>query len=265
MFRAQRTHKRAACTSPARLCLGLLLVATLVAGCGGSNTASTVAIQGAQVTFTTEDGVVLSGHLFGSGANGVVLSHMYPADQKSWYATAKQLASEGYLVLTYDFRGYGFSEGSQQIEHFDLDVVAACQEIADAGAENVVLIGASMGGTASLKAAATLFGSQLSSANVPTPRLTIAGVATLSAPVSFKGLSVGKSISQIYCPLLFVAAKEDSGADEALELERLSSNTGQLEIVSGSDHGTDLLTGERADEVYDMLLDFLKKNLPLQD
>jgi uncharacterized protein len=246
-------------------CLLFLVVCMGLSACGGSSTTTTLGIQGKQVTFTTEDGVVLSGHLFGSGSDGIVLSHMYPADQKSWYPTAKQLAAQGYLVLTYDFRGYGSSEGMKQIDHIDSDVLAACQEIAEAGAENVVLIGASMGGTASLKAAAALFASQLSASQTADHTLTVAGVATLSAPVSFQGLSVGKSLADIYCPLLFIAAKEDAGADGALELERLSSNTGDLEIVSGSDHGTDLLTGSQTDKVYGLLLKFLEKNLPLKD
>jgi|WetSurMetagenome_2_1015567.scaffolds.fasta_scaffold59403_2 pimeloyl-ACP methyl ester carboxylesterase len=246
------------------LCLLFLLVCTGLSACGGSSTTTTQGIQGKQVTFTTEDGVVLSGHLFGGGTNGIVLSHMYPADQKSWYPTAKKLATLGYLVLTYDFRGYGLSEGMKQIDHIDRDVLAACREIAEAGAENVVLIGASMGGTASLEAAAALFTSQLS-VQTADHTLTVAGVATLSAPVSFQGLAVGKSLADIYCPLLFIAGKKDVGADGALELERLSGNTGDLEIVSGSDHGTDLLAGSHADDVYDLLLKFLEKNLPLKD
>jgi pimeloyl-ACP methyl ester carboxylesterase len=222
-------------------------------------------IQGTQVTFRTEDGILLSGHTFGSGTAGVVLSHMYPADQESWYPTAKKLAAEGYLVLCYDFRGYGYSEGNKQIEYIDRDVFAAVEKIAAAGATHVVLIGASMGGTASLMTAERLFAGQLSSAQARTLHITVAGVATLSAPVSFKGLSAKNSVKKLYCPLLFVAAKEDEGASEALELERLSGNTGQLKIFSGSDHGTALLEGSHADEVYELLLDFLRKNMPVEN
>ncbi len=82
------------------------------------------------VTFTTDDGVVLGGHLFGTGSKGVILAHMYPADQTSWYATAEKLAAQGYLVLTFDFRGYGESEGDKQIDRIDRDVMAAANEIA---------------------------------------------------------------------------------------------------------------------------------------
>lgn len=250
------------------LCLLLPLLSLGVASCGDEDAATGTTnggIPGKQVTFETEDGVLLSGHTFGSGTAGVVLSHMYPADQKSWYPTAKQLAAEGYFVLTYDFRGYGHSEGNKQIEHIDRDVFAAVEKLAAAGATHVVLIGASMGGTASLLAAERIFAGQLAASQERTVKVTLAGVATLSAPVTFQGLNAEHAVEDIYCPLLFIAAKDDEGTDAALELERLSSNTGQLEIVPGSDHGTDLLSGSQKDKVYRVLLDFLRKNLPVED
>src|SRR5512136_565205 len=65
------------------------------------------------VTFTSDDGVTLSGTLFGSGTSAVIFSHMFPTDQTSWTPIAKDLAGRGYLVLTYDFRGYGASQGAK--------------------------------------------------------------------------------------------------------------------------------------------------------
>ena len=44
------------------------------------------------MSFTTDDGVTLNGHLFGSGGAGIILAHMYPADQTSWIPTAQRLA-----------------------------------------------------------------------------------------------------------------------------------------------------------------------------
>jgi len=251
-------------TVPVAVVLVVLLASSgLLLACERDST-TTMAGSGdaKKVTFTTQDGIELAGYLFGTGAAGVVLAHMYPTDQTSWYAAANRLAEEGYLVLTFDFRGYGDSAGNKQFEYLDRDVFAAVQHIAEAGASNVVIVGASMGGTASLAAAEELFAGQLSSADIPAVKTTVAGVATLSAPVSFKGLSAERSVAKIYCPLLFVAAKDDVGADGATELEELSGNSGDLEIVAGEDHGTDLLQGSEADEVWDLLLDFLSKNLP---
>jgi dienelactone hydrolase len=204
------------------------------------------------VTFTTEDGVTLSGSLFGSGTQGVVLAHMYPADQTSWYPVAERLAEEGYFVLTFDFRGYGESEGTKDIQYLDKDVAAAVQYTRGAGAEEVVLVGASMGGTACLKAAAEL--QTMSS-------IRLAGVVTLSAPVGFKGLSAAEAVPNLVVPLLFMAAEHDVGANGASELEQLSGGEGDLGIVAGDAHGTDLFDSPQAEQVWTLLLDFLQATM----
>lgn len=204
------------------------------------------------VTFTTQDGITLRGHIYGSGNWGVVLSHMYPADQTSWTAIAEKLAQEGYLVLTYDFRSYGESGGSKDIVLIDRDVLAAVNCLRTAGASDIVLVGASMGGTASLMTATTF--QAMSS-------VRLAGVATLSAPVEFEGLSATGAVPTLVVPLLFIAAEDDVGAEGARKLEELSSNKGDLQIVPGSDHGTDLFSGAQADTVWRLLLGFLQQNL----
>jgi len=248
------------------LCALVVMSAGSMTACNGDSSTSTTASAaqtGADtaasgsdtsasesVSFTTGDGVTLSGHLFGSGPSGVVLAHMYPADQTSWYATAERLAQEGYLVLTFDFRGYGDSEGTKQIELIDRDVVAAIKELAGAGATRVALIGASMGGTAGLIAASQA-----------TP-VSIAGVTTLSAPVEFKGLSAGEAIPKLTVPLLFIAAEDDSGADGARELHELAGSEAELELFPGDEHGTELLEGPHAEEVWELLSGFLERVLP---
>ena len=183
----------------------------------------------------------------------MILAHMYPADQTSWYPTAEKLAGEGYLVLTFDFRGYRESQGTKQIEYLHRDVMGAIRELASEGAVRAVLIGASMGGTACLIAAST---AQAFS------QIAVTGVATLSAPIEFNGLSAEKATPEIQVPLLFIAAEDDVGADGARALQDLAANRGDLQIVPGSDHGTDLLDGQQASKVWDLLLQFLDENMP---
>src|SRR3972149_1326741 len=75
---------------------------------GAETSADRTAFVGTVVTFTTDDRGTLSGRLFkgqNSDAAGVVLAHMYPADQTSWWDYARTLAAEGYVALTFDFRG----------------------------------------------------------------------------------------------------------------------------------------------------------------
>jgi pimeloyl-ACP methyl ester carboxylesterase len=256
---------------PAVLCAFVMAFVSFAVACdqgGATPTSSDVGAPGGSsqaVSFTTEDGVTLGGHLFGSGSRGVILAHMYPTDQTSWYPTAERLAAEGYLVLTFDFRGYGESGGDKQIEQLDRDVMAAAQEIADAGATEVVLVGASMGGTACLKMAGEIFASMISSVAPPPyeiPAVGVVGVVTLSAPVEFKGLAVADDVPMPVCPLLFMAAEDDIGAEGAAALERLAPNQGDLQIVLGDDHGTGLLVGPESEKVWALLIAFLAENLP---
>jgi len=206
----------------------------------------------AAVTFGTDDGVTLSGHLFGSGSSGVILTHMYPADQTSWREMAKRLAGEGYLVLTFDFRGYGESGGDKEIDKIARDVTAAVNFVREEGTSEVVLAGASMGGTACLVA-----GEQAQ--NLSSIRL--AGIAALSAPVEFRGLSAAAAVPKIVVPLLFISAEDDEGAAGAQQLQQLAAGKGDLHILPGGDHGTALLGGDQADEVYRLLSDFIRTSL----
>lgn len=242
--------------------LAILCCLPLVA-CAGSGAptstapASTTAPEvpqatGRAVSFTAEDGITLGGRVFGSGDAGIVLAHMYPADQTSWYATAESLARQGYLVLTFDFRGYGESSGTKDIDRLDRDVDAAIRHLRSEGAWEIALVGASMGGTACLKVAE--FYQALSS-------MRLAAVATLSAPVEFRGLSAAEAMPRLVVPLLFVAAEEDAGATGARQLQQLSGGNGTLLVVPGSDHGTDLLSGDQGERVYTQLLDFLRRHL----
>lgn len=201
--------------------------------------------EGAEkVFFTSEDGVELSGHVFGSGEKTVIMAHMYPADQRSWYSIARDSANRGYTVLTFDFRGYGESGGDKDIDSIDLDLEAAWREMKSRGAASVVLAGASMGGTAALRVAA----------EQPT-----AGVVTLSAPVEFKGLSAGDAVGRVNAPKLFLAAEEDAGAENARALHEAALPPKDMEIFPGSAHGTDLFSGEEGEAVKKRFFAFLSE------
>ena len=114
-----------------------------------------------EITFPASDGVTLSGRLFGpgEGSAGVVLAHMFPSDQSAWFAFAERLRQRGYRVLTFNFRGFcpggdaGCSQGEKTISAIWQDVEGAVAALRDEGATRIGLVGASMGGTASLVAA----------------------------------------------------------------------------------------------------------------
>jgi pimeloyl-ACP methyl ester carboxylesterase len=275
---AHRSKEWLKCTM---LLAAALLSAVFFVGCGSEassgdaapdagnatpSTASTIeaTVDGyVDVDFVTEDGLTLSGHVFGGPVSSldiqstrwVILCHMYPADQTSWTAEAQRLVESGYPVLTFDFRGYGASEGQKDIRLLDRDVKAAVQYVRESGgAQEVVLVGASMGGTASLAAAAQL--QTLSS-------IRMAGVAALSAPVEFNGLSASQAATDLEIPLLLVAAEGDSAAGAARQLESLAGDVAELHILPGSEHGTDVFSGDQADAVRQLLIDFVRGCMPL--
>jgi pimeloyl-ACP methyl ester carboxylesterase len=205
------------------------------------------------VEFAAADGVALEGRLFGDGNSAVVLSHMRPADQTSWFRFADRLADAGYLVLTYDFRGYcpggdgGCSQGSRDIAAMWQDVVGAIEFVRSRGATSVSLVGASMGGTASLVAAAR-------------GGVEVRAVIVLSAPASIEGLVVdGALLSQVSVGKLFIAGVGDAAAAaDAESLYAQAPPPKRVEIVPADDHGTDLLTGSQAEVVRRLIETYLE-------
>jgi predicted alpha/beta-hydrolase family hydrolase len=204
------------------------------------------------VVFHASDGTRLEGRVFGSGNVGVVLAHMFPADQRSWWPFAGTLADDGYRVMTFDFRGYcpggnaGCSGGSKDIPRIWEDVVAAAGYLRNAGVTRVMLVGASMGGTASLLAAAQ-------------PEVDPSAIVTLSAPLSFEGLTVDPATLQnVEAPKLFIAGNGDATAAQAAQqLYDQALGSRRVEIEPTDDHGTDLLTGTRGEEVQKLITTYL--------
>jgi pimeloyl-ACP methyl ester carboxylesterase len=203
------------------------------------------------ITFTTTDSVQLAGRLFGpaDAQAGVVLAHMLPADQTSWYPFAERLAAQGYRVLTFDFRGYcpggdgGCSQGTKQVDAADVDLQAAVNRLRKEGVDRVGIAGASMGGTAALRVAAT-------------DPAGIAAVVTLSAPQSIEGLSVdAATLAQIAGAKLYIAGLGDpSGAAASADaLTAQSPQPVREEIVTSNAHGTALLASEQGEHVKQLI------------
>src|ERR671919_1233403 len=219
------------------------ILAILLATCTGGGEPP----PGRTVRFHTDDGIELAGEIRGSGGAGIVLAHAFPADRGSWADFAEFLQQKGYLTLTFDFRGYGDSAGEKHIPDIWRDVLAATSALRERGADRIVLVGASMGGTASLIAAS---------------RTDVDGVVTLSAPTTFMGLVAPPEVlAAIDEPKLFLAAEGDESAPEsALALYERSSGAKRVEIVNGESHGTELLEGGQAEVVRNIILQFLSAN-----
>jgi pimeloyl-ACP methyl ester carboxylesterase len=213
-----------------------------------------------EVTFESTDGVTLSGRLFGpdEGSAGVVLAHMFPSDQSAWYFFANRLGQRGYRVLTFNFRGYcpggdaGCSEGEKNVPAIWQDLEGAVQALRSEGVTRFGLVGASMGGTASLIVAAK-------------EGDDVDALITLSAPTAFEGLDASADVlAQVSAAKLFIAGHED--ADAAQSVDALYGESLQPKrpvILTTGDHGTDILTGNQAGIASTEMINWLERYLPV--
>lgn len=176
------------------------------------------------VHFQTVDHVQLAGLLYGQGKTAVICSHQTNTAKVIWSASGmpQRLAQRGYLVLAYDFRGYGDSASGGSL-NYDADLRAAVDFVRQQGATKIVLLGASMGGTVSLIVAA----------GEP-----VAAVLTLSAEQSFSILSISDSqVQAISAPKLFVNSQDDIYAPQTMHMYAIASQPKNLQMYPGSAHG----------------------------
>jgi pimeloyl-ACP methyl ester carboxylesterase len=224
------------------LMVGLLVA---VAACGGSDgeeagpapatfgtTAAACGEEGAEgIRLVTENGTELDAALVGEGDVGVVLGHQFRSDMCSWLPFGKRLAQGGVQALAINFASTSPDD----------DMVAGAHELQRRGADRIMVVGAWMGGTAALVAAA---------------EIDVAGVAALSAPREFGGLDALPSVRGLGTPALFLVGRQDTefARDARLLYRATSSPDKALVVTTGSEHGTDLLQNPQAERA---LLDFL--------
>ena len=236
---------------PSPVLIALAGLALLLAACSGDDDdppPAPVLHEAARVeTLETSDGLRLDArHFPASGERLVVLLHMYPADQTSWFGFAEELQSREIDALTFDFRGYGASDGEKDPGVADVDARAALAFARDRGFERVVLVGASMGGTAAIVLAADE---------------AVDGVVALSAPAAMSELDAASVIAGVEAPITLVAADDDlSGAESLRDLAgRAGLGERDVLLMAGRGHGTELLEQPGRETVRGWLLDFLER------
>ncbi|WP_433221986.1 alpha/beta hydrolase family protein [Dactylosporangium sp. CS-047395] len=209
-------------------------------------------LAGKAVRFPGKTGAELGGYLIGTGGVTLVLAPQASATGCSWLSWAKAKAAAGYRVLAFDFNGEGTSRRADTGKNSD-DVAAAAAYARTGGPGKVVLIGASRGATASLIAAATM---------TPPPDAVI----SLSGPSSYGGESALDAVPKLTAPVLYVAAKFDTGfADTAQAMhDATPGQNRKLVLVEGGLHGTALLTitAEGAPEATKAVDDYLRTTAP---
>jgi pimeloyl-ACP methyl ester carboxylesterase len=230
----------------------LVLLVAAVAGCGGGHTTAPDRPAAAAAThrcadadkrakdvrLRTSDGVSLSGSVIGAGPAGAVLIHEYPRDRCGWWPYARYLAHHGVHVLLFDLRCFGASPCPGGRGHATDDVTAAVAALRREGAKRVVLVGASMGGSIAVTAAA---------------RLHPAALVDLSGEPSTKGLTPGIDANaladapRVTSPALFAVARGDryvSPGQMRAVAGRIHSPAHRVIVLPpAAGHGWDMLFG----------------------
>ncbi len=210
------------------------------------------------MTFEARDGVKLSGRLFGSGPVAVVFSHMgRPGDTRAdWTPVARALADREHLALVYNRRGVcsgsrdTCSGGTDDYAASWRDVAGAVDYAREQGAEAVVLVGASIGAMSSLYAATR--------SDVAVEGLIEVGGINHASGYDF----TREEVARVEGPKLFVSSAGDvyGGADSAREWYRWATPPKRLVILSGDEHGTDLLRqGRQRRRLISLIVNFVER------
>jgi predicted alpha/beta-hydrolase family hydrolase len=208
---------------------------------------------GRPVTISVSADVSLAGTLYGEGEVAVIFSNMGDQHQASWAPVAREMAAAGYSALTYDFRYWVNGRmDAEQIGFIADDLLAAVRFVRGEGVETVVLIGASLGGMATAKAAADA---------------GAAAVVIMAAPMTAPGVEVAVTVEELQAftgPRLFITSEFDDTV-AATELEAMYAQAGEpkeLFVYPGATaHGTHLLQTEHAEDLRARLMAFVAENV----
>ena len=199
------------------------------------------------VSFPTEDGGVVYADIYGKGERGLVLAHGGRFNKESWEKQARTLASAGFRVLAFDFRGYGKSRGpgdsAPMSAPLHLDVLAAVRYLRKTGAKTVSAVGGSMGGGAAGDA-------------------SIASQPGEIDRVVFLGAYPNGPADKLKCTSLFIVARDDANEDgprlpRIREQYERAPQPKALIILDGSAHAQFLFQTDQGERVMREIVQFL--------
>lgn len=205
----------------------------------------------APVQLRASDGVTIAATWYDAGesAPAVVLVPMYTRTRDDWRGFAERLNAAGLSALAIDLRGHGGSGGaSAPAPAMALDVRAAVDFLAARqGVRGIAIVGASLGASAALLAAA----------DAPAVR----GLGLLSLVSDYRGVRIDAAVKKYGArPLFLVASTDDPLAARTLRglvAEPVPSREQRLSLVAA--HGTVIL--DRDPDVAGALVDWLRRTL----
>lgn len=194
------------------------------------------------VSFSTSDGGTIDADLYGSGTQGVIFAHGAIFNKQSWAPLARRLAALGYRALAIDFRGYGKSRGGRDPGALDLDVVAAVHWMHNQGVHSVSVVGGSMGGGASAKAATELARGQID-------RLVLLSPVPIDDPGNMKANRI-----------LFIASRHESLEPTIRQQYERAPEPKKLTVLPGSAHAQNIFATKEGPHLADVIVHFLTGN-----
>jgi len=205
-------------------------------------------ISSHEVSFETLDNATITGELYGSGKTAVVFSVMGDCNP-GWRELAQLTAAQGLMTLTYPWRDCGSAGpmGEEQlVRNFVNDARGAINFVRDQGAENVILVGASLGGIASAKLA---------------NESKASGLIVLASPPKIPNhdFVIEASDLDVDIPKLFITAENDSviPASETRKTYEMAAEPKEWQTYPGTAHGTDLFKTENGKDAQERILAFI--------
>ena len=166
----------------------------------------------------------------GTGRVAVVLEHKSSGSLCQWWPYARTLAAR-FRVVAFDFDGAGASPSGDG--NYAGEVAAAAKWARRHGSRQVVMMGASMGGTAVMVAAAHLGDS-------------VSGVIDLSGPAEYAGMNALGAARRVHVPVLFAYGTEDLGFAADVRHVRAATAARDKPILAleSGEHGVDFINAE---------------------
>jgi fermentation-respiration switch protein FrsA (DUF1100 family) len=160
---------------------------------------------------TTEDGQTISAYYRAnpSAKYTILHSHGNAEDIGSASGFMDMYHARGFSVMTYDYRGYGTSEGSPSERKTYRDVEAAYDYLVDelsVPASNIIIHGKSVGSGMAVHLAANREAGGLI---IESAFVTAFRVRTHVPIVPFDEFANIKKIADVECPILFIHGKQD--------------------------------------------------------
>lgn len=189
------------------------------------------------------EGETLHAQLYGAlpAARAAILCHGQSWDASGWKDIAPRLVARGVPALALNFRGYGGSTGKTTPASTVADLKAAKAWLRDAGATEVALVGASMGGHAVL---ASSFEADIES------------VVSVSAPVEPVDDALSRKVTG---RKLFICANEDTmgAGPHVLRTFEICDTPKTLLMFGAKEHSIGMFHAPYGREVIAAIVDFV--------